>query len=157
MVQMKKKNLHKKINYLLPIISILLVAGFLIYSKPGITGQLILDPGKRIIDADVVLTTRSSELVPENAEIVVAIDNQQRNMSIKDFISKTGSDFIYETKKEPKLDYEGYGYTGNFTYRLNISQFNLNLTVKPGEHSIKTQIVFYNRTLYEKVEKVMIK
>ena len=102
------------------------------------------------------LITNPNELMPETVEIAITLDDRTASMTIKEFIEKTGQEFSYQQGKMEQLSYEGYGYTGNYTYKLPLSAFNLDRNVKPGSHVLKTQIKYNNLVLFERENPVII-
>ena len=140
--------------------SLAIIASFLVFTKPATVGFTVVDanitPLGQTIDADVSLITNPNELMPETVEIAITLDDRTASMTIKEFIEKTGQEFSYQQGKMEQLNYEGYGYTGNYTYKLPLSAFNLDRNVKPGSHVLKTQIKYNNLILFERENPVVI-
>lgn len=148
------------ISFALPIISLAIIASFLVFTKPATVGFTVVNanitPLGQAIDADVSLITHPSELMPETVEIVVILDDRSASMTIKEFIEKTGMESEYKYGKMEQLAYEGYGYIGNHTYTLPFSAFGIDRNVKPGSHVLKTQIKYNNIVLFERENPVVI-
>jgi len=155
-------NKHKTISFILPITSVLIIALFLIFAKPTTTGLTVLETDnaniseERTLEADVVLKTKEKEILPENTLIVVTINDKSASMNIKDFIFLCDKEYDYEFGRLESIDYEGYGFTGNHTYKLGISNFDLDLKIILGTHSLTTKIVFEDKILYENIESIII-
>ena len=152
---------HKLIiSFALPIISLAIIISFLTFTKPAAVGFTVVNanitPLGQTIDADVSLITNPNELMPETVEIAITLDDRTASMTIKEFIEKTGQEFSYQQGKMEQLSYEGYGYTGNYTYKLPLSAFELDRNVKPGSHVLKTQIKYNNLVLFERENPVVI-
>ena len=152
---------HKLIiSFALPIISLAIIVSFLVFTKPAAVGFTVVNanitPLGQTIEADVTLITNPNELMPETVEIAITLDDRTASMTIKEFIEKTGQEFSYQQGKMEQLNYEGYGYTGNYTYKLPLSAFNLDRNVKPGSHVLKTQIKYNNLILFERENPVVI-
>ena len=142
---MKKYHIH--VSYLLPIASILIIITFTSFSKPSATGLAVYS--NSAFDASIALQTHEGELLPEHAEIAVLLDGQGASLTVKEFIEKTGNDFNYTEGKLGVIDYEGKGFTGNYTYRLNLTAIGLNTPLQPGNHSLKMSIVYDDIVLSE--------
>ena len=148
------------ISFALPVISLAIIASFLVFTKPATVGFTVVDanitPLGQTIDADVSLVTHPNELMPETVEIAIILDDRTASMTIKEFIEKTGQEYNYKEGKMEQLDYEGYGYIGNYTYKLPLSAFKLDRDVEPGSHVLKTQIKYNDLILFERENSVVI-
>ena len=152
---------HKLIiSFALPIISLAIIVSFLVFTKPAAVGFTVVNanitPLGQTIEADVTLITNPNELMPETVEIAITLDDRTASMTIKEFIEKTGQEFSYQQGKMEQLSYEGYGYIGNYTYKLPLSAFNINRETKPGNHILKVQIRYNNKILFERENPVII-
>jgi hypothetical protein len=147
---MKKHHIH--ISYLLPLLSLLVILFFLITTKPDITGLTIADNQEQTFDASLSLTTNENELLPENAEIIILFNNQGRSLTVKEFIEKTNQNFHYTTGELPLVNYQGKGYTGDYSYNLNLSTIGFNTSLEPGSYPLQMSIVYQDIVLSENNE-----
>ena len=151
---MHKYNL---ISILVPICSVIILISALIFLKPDITGLAIYSQnGTQKLNADVILKTKSGEVIPPNAIIQVWIDNTKAEMTISDFIKKAGEKYEIKYGELPEFGFYGNGFTGNFTYNLTLADFNMNREMENGEHKFITRIIYRNKILYEKENRIMI-
>jgi len=146
------------ISFILPIVSIAFVFGFLVYTEPTITGFSVVNGSGvlRDLDARVTLETSAGEVIPENAYVVVKIDRKQAIMKVGDFILKTGQVFNYTSGKLESISYEGLGFSGDFVYELWLRDFNLDRRVTSGVHTVTMQILYLQHVLLEKSEEVIV-
>ena len=146
------------ISIALPIVSILIIIGF-IASTNQITGLVILDntTSQHLIDADITLKTYPDELLPENAHIQISIGNTTASLTIKEFIEKTGTPYNQSYGALPVINYVGRGFTGNHTYKLNLSQLNIDRNIGTGSHTLKTSIVYNGELLFESKREINIR
>ena len=86
---------------------------------------------------------------------VVWVDDRNAMMTAKEFITKSGKEFQRIEGELTRINYKGFGYTGNNTYKLNVTDFEINTTVKKGEHKIVTEIIHGDLILYRN-EKVIV-
>ena len=145
------------ISILLPLFSIAAILLFVNITNNTITGSVVFNQNStRYIDADVSLTTYPDEILPENAYIVITLDNSTSKMSVKEFIQRTGMGYDYTYGSVPAANYLGRGYTGNYTYRLNLSQFNVNRKVGFGNHVFTTSIIYKGTILSERAKTIFV-
>ncbi len=142
----------KKIKiYILPFISLIVIISFLIATKPSPTGMAIIDiePQESSVTAKVTLKLSKNELIPEDALVFVILDDKEASMPIKQFIELSNQPFNYTQGTLPIANYEGYGYIGDYTYSIELSNFNLDTKVFTGKHTFTTKIIFEDKVLYE--------
>jgi len=139
-----------------PLISVIILLAALYAFRPSATGLSVYSPeGKQLVDADVTLSTKESEILPKDAVIEVWLDEKKASMPVSDFIIKTKQS--YDIKKGNFSDlYYGDGFTGDHDYRLALSDFNLDRNVEKGEHIFRTRIIYRQKILYEKEKKIVI-
>lgn len=151
---MHKYNL---ISILVPAFSVVFIIAAFIFIKPATTGLVIYEPNQSaLVNADVILKTKSTEIIPPNAIIQVKIDDKQAHMAVSDFIKKAGGKYEIKTGNLTEFGYYGPGFTGDYTYNLTLENFNLNRNIGKGEHVFITQIIYRDTILYEKENKIMI-
>tara|TARA_Y100000310_G_C20620292_1_gene782916 strand:- start:20 stop:481 length:462 start_codon:yes stop_codon:yes gene_type:complete len=146
------------VSFLLPVMSIAFVFGFLFVTEPTITGFAVVNSSGalRDLDARVTLSTSSGEVIPENAYVVVTIDRKQAFMTVKDFILKSGQEFNYTSGSLDAVSYSGLGFSGDYVYELWLSDFSLDRRVLSGVHTVKMEILYLQHTLLEKSEEVIV-
>jgi hypothetical protein len=149
---------YNKISILVPIISVLLIVAAIFFIKPDITGLVVLeqDTNNKLVNADVTLKTKSSEVIPANAFIQIELDGKKAQMSVSDFIMKTGKPYKMGTGELPEFDFYGVGFTGDHSYSLTLADFNIDRNIGKGEHIFVTRIIYQNQILYEKQNSIMI-
>ncbi len=152
---MHKYNL---ISILVPVFSVLIIVSAVIFLKPDVTGLVIHEPGAipQNVNADVTLKTKSNEVIPPNAIIEVQLDENKAGMYIKEFIEKTGKDYKIETGALEEFGFYGPGYTGDYIYSMELSEFDIDREIGVGEHIFTTRIIYRNQILYEKENRIMI-
>ncbi|MDA1196675.1 MAG: hypothetical protein O2779_01795 [Nanoarchaeota archaeon] len=145
-------------SFLLPIISIAFVFGFLYATEPTITGFAVVNESGalRNLDARVTLSTSSGEVIPENAYVAVTIDRKQAFMTVRDFILKSGQEYNYTSGELESVSYTGLGFSGDYVYELWLSDFSLDRRVLSGVHTVKMEILYLQHTLLEKSEEVIV-
>lgn len=146
----------KKIQfYIVPLISLIIIFSFLIFTKQteSPVGMAVLDIDtipENSVTAKVTLKLSKNELIPENALVIVMLDDKKASMPIKQFIMLSNQPFNYTEGTLPIADYEGYGYIGDYTYSIDLSNFDLETKVAAGNHKFTTKIVYKDMVLYEK-------
>ena len=96
------------------------------------------------------------EIIPKNAIVEVWIDDKQAEMTIEDFIMKTGQEYETKTSISDDGKYYGEGFTGNHFYQLELSDFDIDRNLGKGQHTFKVRIVSWRRVLYEKESNIVI-
>lgn len=149
---------HTLTSILVPSISILLFISAFFFIEPATTGLVVYEPNQtnKLVNADVFLRTKSTEVIPPNALVQVEINNRKTHMSIADFIKKTGKDYRIENGEITEFGFNGPGFTGDFTYNLTLADFNINREIGIGEHVFITRILYNRQVLYEKENRIMI-
>lgn len=147
------------VTYALPAFSVLVLLGYISMSQPAITGFAAINITEEYkeLDADINLQTYAGEVLPDTTKVAITLDRETAFMTLGDFIRRTGEPFNYTKGKLAAINYEGYGFGGNFTYSLPLSAFNIFRKVKPGEHTIKMQLIYLQHVLLEKEEAVVVK
>ena len=102
--------MKKFLPYILPILTIVIISSIL-FVNPTITGFAVAN------QLNVEVSTSNGFFVPENSLVVVYLNNKKTEMPIEEFISKSGGEF----------ELTGDGYTGDYTYLLNLDEFGLEL------------------------------
>jgi hypothetical protein len=150
-------NKRKIISIALPIISVAIILAASFFLEPEVTGLVIYDEGEEgKVNADVILSTKASEVIPVQAIVEVWLDEQMASMSIAQFIKKTGEEYEVAKGEMPEFKFSGYGFTGDHDYRLSLADFDLNREIGKGEHVFKTRIKYRDMVLYEKENRIMI-
>ena len=149
---------HTLTSILVPSISILLFIGAYFFLEPATTGLVVYEPNQsnKLVNADVILKTKSTEVIPPDAMVQVEINNRKAQMSIAEFIKKTGKEYKIEEGEIPDFGFSGPGFTGNYIYNLTLADFNIDREVGIGEHIFITRIVYHRQVLYEKENRIMI-
>lgn len=144
----------KKIRlYIVPFLSIVIILFFLFFFKTPETptGLTALDiTEERTITAKVTLKLSKNELIPEDSLVIVMLDDKETSMPIKQFIELSQQPYEYIQGKQPIASYEGYGYIGDYTYSIDLSNFDLDRKVLSGDHKFTTKIIYKEKVLYEK-------
>jgi len=126
--------------FVLPLISIAIVLFLLM--RPDITGFIVAvgPPQESEISAKVAVTISEDGFIPENALVTVYLDDRKASMAFSDFVTRTGSASNRLKEQVTKINYEGYG--GPYTYSLDISEFDVDTTVGPGEHELVIEVSY---------------
>ncbi len=145
------------ISILVPSISLILIAIAFFAIRPETTGLVVMPPnGTKLVNADVTLITKSNEVIPPDAIVEVEIDGLKDKMTVSNFIIKTGMEYQLANANLTDFGYFGPGFTGDYSYKLNLSDFKINRDIGKGEHRFITRIIYHNHLLYEKENRIMI-
>ena len=143
--------------YILPLISVILVAVVLL--RPDITGLIVGGgiQGETIKHlSGKIKITISKDIIPKDSVITVFLNNQSSSMPIREFIDKTGEEYEFRYGRIPEIGYEGYGYAGKHSYTLNLSEFGLDLNLKPGNYTLVTEISYENFVISTTAEEIIV-
>ncbi len=148
---------HKKIiTITLPFASILVLLLAVILIKPEPTGLVIYDNSSRKIDAAVTLNLFEGEVLPSDSIVLIDIDGKTARISVSEFIQKSGGEFNYTQGILRAANYIGYGYTGNYTYKLNLSQLLIERNLTSGNHLLTMNIIYGRTVLSERKKNIFI-
>lgn len=153
-----KMHKYNLISILMPAISLVIIISAFFFLKPETTGLVVFSPNETVknVNADVILETKSGEVVPPDAVIQIWIDDNKAEMTIDDFIKKTGKKYEIQSGELAEFGFFGTGFTGDYTYRLSLADFNIDRKIGKGEHIFLTRIIYRNKILYEKENRIMI-
>jgi hypothetical protein len=128
--------------YILPVASVLLLAILLI--RPDITGLMTAKPsaGAREVSAKISVAIAKEGFIPEDSSVAVYLDGRNASMKFGDFVALTGAGYSRVRERIPQINYEGYGYGGEYAYVLDISEFGLDTSVEPGNHELNIQVIY---------------
>ncbi len=76
-------------------------------------------------------------------------------MPIKEFIERSGEEYEFKYDQIPEIGYEGYGYAEGH-YTLDLSEFDLDLDLEPGEYTLVTEISHENLVLSNTAEEILV-
>ncbi|NIO20642.1 MAG: hypothetical protein GTN76_07860 [Candidatus Aenigmarchaeota archaeon] len=143
--------------YILPIISIILIA--VILFRPDITG-LVVGAGEpadgiKHLTGKVRITIYDT-IIPEDSVVTIFLGDQSSSMPIKEFIEKSGGIYEVEYGRIPDIGYEGYGYAGEHFYTLDLSEFDLDLDLEPGEYTLITEVSYENFVISSTAEDIVV-
>lgn len=105
--------MNKFMPYTMPIISILVIMGF-VFLDPTVTGFFVKEDD--LIGAKITVSTTEEIVIPPEAVVEVGLDSVSREIRFSEFVERSGGDF--------KL-VEG-GYTGNYNYYLRTEDLGFN-------------------------------
>jgi len=142
--------------YILPIISIILIA--VVLFRPDITGLITGtgEPTNEIKHLTGKVRISVFEIIPEDSIVTVFLNDQGSGMPIKEFIEKSGGEYELKYGEVPEIGYEGYGYGGEHSYTLELSEFGLDLDLKPGEYTLITEVSYENFVISSTAEDILI-
>ncbi len=143
--------------YILPLISVILIAVVLV--RPDITGLVIGVGGPEETIKQLsgkIRITISKDIIPEDSVVTVFLNNQSSSMPIKEFIERSGEEYEFKYGRIPEIGYEGYGYAGKHSYTLNLSEFELDLNLRPGNYTLVTEISYENFVISSTAEEIVI-
>ena len=144
--------MKEKISILLPVLTITVL--FVLFARPQMTGFLV--GPESVVSADIKITTAGGVILPADSLVTVTLGEEASSMPISLFIQKSGGTFEFVRGSVPELGYEGWGYTGNHTYIVPLSEFNMTRAVGPGEHSIGVKIEYSGHLISSTEEKVLV-
>jgi hypothetical protein len=128
--------------YILPVISVFLVLA--LFTRPDITGFMVAGPFENRISADISIKINQDGFVPEDSLVTIYLGDRSSPMDFKEFIEKTGKDFERLRGEIPEINYEGYGFGGENAYSLDISEFDLDTTIEPGNYTLIVEVGYEN-------------
>ncbi len=141
--------------YVFPIISIFIIVA--LFLNPGITGLITGTGGSseiKHLSAKVRITV-SENIIPEGSVVTVSLGDQSSGMPIKEFIERSGEEYEFKYGQIPEIGYEGYGYAEGH-YTLDLSEFDLDLDLEPGEYTLVTEISHENLVLSNTAEEILV-
>ena len=100
--------MKKFLPYVLPVLTIVIISSIL-FINPTITGFAVAN------QFNIEVSTSNGFFVPEDSLVVVSLNNKKTEMPIEEFISKSGG----------KYELTDDGFTGDYTYLLNLDEFGL--------------------------------
>jgi hypothetical protein len=145
---------YKIIPYILPMLTILIVASLFIFARPAITGFFVAQ--KPSLDAQIRIT--AAEVLPENATIHIFLEKD--NLLMKEILTSDISEFIrsYTQKNlqyiygiNHELNYEGYGFSGS-----NVFDISSDAGALKGQYTLKTEILYLGKVVSETEQEVKI-
>ena len=116
--------MKKIIPYILPILTIV-ISGSIIFIPSSFTGLAITEINPTL----VTVSTHLDTFLPQNALIIVTVEEQTLSLSAEEFIHKTREKFQLTDR----------GYTGEYIYQLDLQQFGF--TSLPEHYLLIVQIV----------------
>jgi len=139
--------------FVLPVASVIII--LVIIARPDITGFVTARSlsQQSLIEAKASVTIASDGFIPENAVVTVYLDNASASMEFGDFVKKSGSPFDRRREQVPTIAYDGYGYGGEYTYLVDISQFGIDTLVGPGAHTVNVEVSYGESVLSTSSEK----
>ncbi len=140
------------LSLVIPAISLAIVALF--FMRPGITGFVVAPGG--MVSADIKVTTADGVILPEDSIIQISLGERRSSMPISSFIGKSGGQYDLVDGEAPEIGYSGIGYTGNHTYMVPISQFNISREILSGTYRIMVRIIHNGTVISEDVEDVIV-
>ena len=114
--------MKKLLPYLLPILTVLGILSIL-FIDPSVTGFVVFEK-----ENPVIINTEKGYFLPQDALIVVSLDDNEKSLTAEEFIKKTGEEF--ELTED--------GYTGDYKYVLDLNEFDFNL--EKGEYVLEVVI-----------------
>ena len=120
--------MSNRISIILPVISIALI--YVLLARPEITG-FVTAPGN-ILGAEIKVSTAEGVILPAGSVVKIELGDEASAMPLDIFIDKSGSPYELVRGEVQEIDYTGYGYTGNYSYVVPISEFNLSGNIQKG-------------------------
>ncbi|MFH1849845.1 MAG: hypothetical protein ABH879_06700 [archaeon] len=127
--------------YTLPIASAILIVALLV--RPEITGFAVLGPGGYL---DINLDPGDYQVIPESAIMRITVNNNSRSATVGEFVRESESAHSYGLGRLDVVNYTGFGYFGNNTYRFMLG--NLESAMVPGENQIAVEISFGDKIIH---------
>ncbi|MCX6818168.1 MAG: hypothetical protein NTU57_04915 [Candidatus Aenigmarchaeota archaeon] len=142
--------------YVLPVASVIIILVLIL--RPDISGFVTARSlsQQSLIEAKASVTIASDGFIPENAVVTVFLDDESASMEFGDFVEKSGAAFDRRREQVPSIGYDGFGYGGEYTYFVDISQFGIDTLVGPGEHSLTVEVGYGESMLSTSSEKITI-
>ena len=138
------------VAYLLPIVSILIIFGFLFFD-PNITGFFVKE-NKEILPK-LNIETKEGMVIPLESEVEVIVGNEKKIISVKEFIEKSKNEYKIEEGELNIIDYNGLGYTGNYKYSLSVDELGFKEEITKGEKIIIK--IIYNKNIISQSEAIV--
>jgi|GEM_PF-5974910 len=140
--------------FIFPVMSLIIV--LVLALQLDITGMItgVPDVNKQL-SARVSIKV-SEGMIPEDSVVTVSLENQTSTMPLKEFIERSGSEYELEEGEIPEIGYNGYGYSGEDPFLLELSEFGLDLDLGPGEYTLITEIMYENFVISSTSEEILI-
>ena len=119
--------------YLLPVVT-LIVVGVLVFSNEEVTGLAVFQEE----ELEVKINLHRGIVVPPDTLIQVSLDDEVVQLTLQEFIQKTGQDYAFVFGSYKEINYLGPGFTGPFEYKLRLSDLDL------GEEGLMKIVITYN-------------
>ena len=144
-------------SILVPTISLILIISAFLFIKPSTTGLTTFSPDEsQNVNADISLSTKIGEVIPPNAIVEIWMDDRKAEMTISEFIARTGQESELAQGSIPDFNFQGTGYTGDHIYQLTLADFNIDRNIEKGQHTFLTRIIYRGKILYEKQNNIVI-
>lgn len=142
----------KIMPYILPLASIVLISITALLFRPQVTGFFVASPQ---LNAEIKIT--ADEILPNDAIINIYLEKDNEVvkeisvLSVGEFVNKfSQTGLIYKYGSNHELDYEGFGYTGNQVFTINIDTNGL----KSGIYTLKTEIIWHENIISQTEQEV---
>jgi hypothetical protein len=143
--------MEQRVFVIIPIISAALL--FLVILRPGITGFIVM--GSDVVDASIRISTADGVILPKESVVEVSIGDRTASMPVEDFISGSGKAYELIEGDTPELHYSGLGYSGNHTYVLPLSDFNISREIGKGPSVLWVRLYYRDYLISEDREEVL--
>ena len=130
--------MDSRLSFVVPAISAAIIA--LVLMRPEITGFAVSPGG--IMQAGIMVATAEGVILPRDSVVTISIDEEEASMPVSAFISKSARPYELVEGEVPEIGYEGLGYTGNHTYMVQLSEFDLARDLQPGTHTLTVKITY---------------
>lgn len=130
--------------YVLPVITIVAVVILSLWYFNGdnnTAGFAVLENMDQVT-SKIRVELNDMVVIPKGALVEVRLDNVRASMTLEEFITKTGKEFEIKDGANPLIEYWGEGYTGNYVYELDLSDFGI-VNVKEKDNHLLTIRVSY--------------
>jgi len=140
--------------FILPVISVALVVAMLPGS--GITGFMTAAsaPSGSQITANISVAIADDGFIPEEAVVMVYLDERSASMGFGEFVARTGAGYSRVREEVPKINYDGYGYAGPYKYSLDISEFGIDASVARGSHKLVVEVSYGNYVISHSIQDI---
>ena len=141
--------------YILPVVSIALIAS-IVFARPDLTG-FVVSEGEistvKYVDAQIRVSIKDG-IIPEGSFVSVSLANRTSNMTMEEFIGKSGEEYDLVEGSVPEISYEGPGFLGPAEYTVDLDEFDLKVPLTEGSYVLSNS-VYYEGTLLSYTEEVV--
>ena len=132
--------------YALPVITML--ALLLAFGLPGGMTGMVAGPGHGAnVAAKAVVYTLEGQVLPAGSIVTVRLGGRSASMNASEFIVRSGGSYELAEGSLDSIGYRGRGYTGNHSYVVGVSGFNISTIFPPGNYTLAVEVSYEGKII----------